>query len=173
MLYQLPGALTGVTVADVVDRATRSRMMAGIRATDTKPELRLRRALHGLGFRFRLHDRRLPGKPDLVLPRHRAAIFVHGCFWHRHEGCHWCTTPASNESFWARKFASNVARDRTDTDALRQAGWRVATIWECALRSQELAGTITDLDRWLRSGTPEYESRLIRERADKPFAKRP
>lgn len=169
MLYQLSGILTGVPVADVVDRATRSRMMAAIRATNTKPELRLRQALHRLGFRFRLHDRRLPGKPDIVLPRHRAVIFVHGCFWHRHEGCHWCTTPSSNLPFWTEKFAANVARDRVRRDVLRQTGWRVATIWECALRGHEAERTVRDVDRWLRSDRAEYESPLVRKRAHRPI----
>ena len=152
-------------MADVVDRATRSRMMAGIRATNTRPELRLRRALHRLGYRFRLHDKGLPGRPDVVLPRYRAAIFVHGCFWHRHAGCHWCSTPASNEPFWSKKFATNVARDRVDKNALHEAGWRVGTVWECALRGDELERTLGDLDRWLRSDRPEYESPLVREQA--------
>ena len=152
-------------MADVVDRVARSRMMAGIRATNTKPELRLRQVLHRLGFRFRLHDRRLPGKPDLVLPRHRAVIFIHGCFWHRHEGCHWCTTPSSNVPFWTEKFAANVARDRARREPLRQAGWRIAIVWECALRGEEAERTISDIDSWLRSDCLEYESPLVREQA--------
>lgn len=162
MLYQLSGNLTGTPVADVVDRATRSRMMAGIRATNTRPELRLRSALHRLGYRFRLHDKKLPGKPDLVLPRYHAAIFVHGCFWHRHIGCHWCSTPASNTTFWNAKFASNLARDRAAREALRRAGWRVATVWECGLRPEERERTVSELDRWLRSTASEYENRLVR-----------
>lgn len=168
-MYQLRAALTGITVADVVNRSTRSRMMASIRATNTKPELRLRQALHRLGFRFRLHDKRLPGTPDLVLRRHRAVIFVHGCFWHRHEGCHWCTTPSSNVPFWTKKFAGNIARDRVRRDALRQAGWRVATVWECALRGHEGERTVSDLSRWLRSDKAEYQSPLVRERAHGPI----
>jgi len=151
-------------VADVVDRATRSRMMAGIRGVNTRPELRLRSALHRLGFRFRVHDQRLPGRPDLVLPRHRAAIFVHGCFWHRHEGCHWCTTPASNSEFWSAKFAANVERDLRHQEALREAGWRVAVVWECALRQDEHLA-VAEIARWLVSSEPGWESTLIRERA--------
>lgn len=152
-------------MVDVVDRATRSRMMAGIRGTDTNPELLLRRALHRQGFRYRLHDRRLPGRPDLVLPRHKAVIFVHGCFWHRHEGCHWCTTPASNVDFWDAKFASNVERDRRHEHLLREAEWRVAKVWECALR-QEPSRTVAELIRWLRSSEAAWESSVIRGRTD-------
>ena len=97
-------------MVDTVDSATRSRMMAGIRGKDTKPERVLRQRLHAAGIRFRLHAPGLPGKPDLVFPRYKAVAFVHGCFWHRHEGCHWCTTPASNTEFWQTKFDHNVVR---------------------------------------------------------------
>jgi DNA mismatch endonuclease (patch repair protein) len=140
-------------------------MMAAIRGVDTKPELRLRSALHRQGFRYRLHDRLLPGRPDLVLPRYRAAIFVHGCFWHRHEGCHWCTTPASNSDFWSAKFAANVERDLRHRQELRQAGWRVATVWECALR-REPSAVLDEIVHWLRlPGEPTWESPVIRRRA--------
>ena len=149
-------------MVDVVDAATRSRMMAGIRGANTKPELRLRSALHRRGFRYRLHDARLPGRPDLVFPRHNAVVFVHGCFWHRHEGCHWCTMPASNVDFWNAKFVSNVGRDSRHRQAMRKAGWRVATVWECALRGDEVLHTADDLTRWLHSGAVEYDSGLIR-----------
>ena len=94
----------------------------------------VRGELHRLGFRFRLHDSRLPGKPDLVLRKHSAVIFVHGCYWHRHEGCRYATTPATRREFWLAKFAANVQRDQRDQEALRAAGWRVFVVWECALR---------------------------------------
>lgn len=135
---------------DIVDSATRSRMMAGIRSKDTKPELQVRKALHALGFRYRLHDRRLPGHPDLVLPRYRVAIFVHGCFWHRHEGCFHASTPATRAGFWAAKFEKNVQRDRQSRQALKEAGWRVLVVWECGLKHapgetlQALAAAIPD-----------------------------
>lgn len=119
---------------DIVDKQTRSRMMAGIRSKDTQPELSVRRFLHRQGFRYRLHSPSLPGRPDLVLPRYRVAIFVHGCFWHRHRGCPYSTTPASNKERWARKFAANVERDRRNLAALEAAGWRVIIIWECGLK---------------------------------------
>lgn len=119
---------------DVVDSATRSRMMAGIRSKDTKPEMTVRRYLHARGFRYRLHARGLPGSPDLVLPRYRVAIFVHGCFWHRHTDCRYATTPGSNIEQWARKFTSNIERDARKLAALEDAGWRVIVVWECELR---------------------------------------
>ena len=105
-------------MADIVDPETRSRMMSGIKGKNTRPELALRRALHARGFRYRLHDKRLPGKPDLILPRFRAAIFVHGCFWHRHEGCKYATTPATRPEFWQAKFRENAERDQRNFDAL-------------------------------------------------------
>src|SRR4051812_7398106 len=96
---------------DIVDRTTRSRMMSGIRNKNTRPEIAIRQALHAAGYRFRLHRRDLPGSPDIVLPRHRIAVFVHGCFWHRHLGCRFATSPKTNQDFWNTKFAANVARD--------------------------------------------------------------
>lgn len=121
-------------MADIVDRATRSRMMSGIRGRNTRPEMAVRRHLHAAGFRFRLHRKDLPGKPDIVLPRHKVAIFVHGCFWHRHAGCPKATTPSSNIEFWQKKFADNVARDARDRAALEALGWRVLVVWECELK---------------------------------------
>ena len=121
-------------MTDVVDARTRSRMMSGIRGKDTRPEMLVRRELHRRGFRFRLHDPRLPGRPDLVLPKHSAVIFVHGCYWHRHEGCRFATTPATRREFWLAKFEANVQRDRRDQAALRASGWRIFVVWECALR---------------------------------------
>jgi len=122
---------------DIVDRATRSRMMSGIRGRNTKPELIVRSYLHRAGLRFRLHAK-LPGKPDLVLPRHRTAVFVHGCFWHRHEGCRYATTPASNVEFWQEKFAGNVRRDARAKQQLEELGWHVQVIWACQLNDREL-----------------------------------
>lgn len=105
--------------------------MAGIRGRDTLPEMRVRRYLHAAGLRFRLHSRRLPGRPDVVLPRHKAAVFVHGCFWHRHPGCPYATTPSTREAFWSSKFEANVARDARTANDVRVAGWTPLVIWEC------------------------------------------
>jgi DNA mismatch endonuclease (patch repair protein) len=118
-------------VPDIVDQATRSRMMSGIRGRDTQPELKVRRYLHALGFRFRVHARDLPGRPDLVLTRYRTAIFVHGCFWHQHAGCRLAARPDTNGAFWRAKLSGNVERDKRQEDELRSLGWRVATVWEC------------------------------------------
>lgn len=109
-------------------------MMASIRSRDTKPELVVRRHLHNLGFRYRLAPRDLPGKPDLVLPKHGAAIFVHGCFWHGHGGCRFATVPATRTDFWVNKIAANKARDHVKEAQLAVAGWRLAIVWECALK---------------------------------------
>lgn len=123
---------------DVVDQVTRSRMMSGIRGKDTKPELIVRSALHRAGLRFRLRAK-LPGKPDLTLPKYRTAVFVHGCFWHRHEGCRYAAAPANNAMFWREKFAANVARDAKVKQQLEELGWRVLVIWSCELDDHSLA----------------------------------
>lgn len=126
-------------MTDVVDRATRSRMMSGIRARDTKPEMIVRRHLHGRGFRYRLAPKNLPGRPDVVLPRYGTVVFVHGCFWHRHPGCKYAATPAANADFWAAKFTANVTRDARVTGELRAAGWQVLVVWECETTPERLA----------------------------------
>src|SRR5438105_517984 len=118
-------------MADIVDRATRSRMMAGIRGKDTKPELQVRRFLHRLGLRYRLHVRELPGRPDVVLPKYKSVVLIHGCFWHQHSGCKYAAKPSSNARFWAQKLAQNIERDRKAEAALRQSGWNVFVVWEC------------------------------------------
>lgn len=139
-------------MTDIVDQQTRSRMMAGIRGKDTKPELALRRALHARGFRFRLHSKAVHGRPDLVLPKYRAVVFVHGCFWHRHEGCRYSTTPSTRPEFWQAKFDANVARDSSVRTTLLEDGWRVGTVWACALRKPEQVEKAADLlAGWLRS----------------------
>lgn len=143
-------------MTDIVDKQTRSRMMAGIKGKDTKPELVLRRALHVCGFRYRLHLKILPGRPDLVFPKYHAIVFVHGCFWHRHEGCRYTSTPSTHPEFWQAKFDANVARDRDVQDKLLVAGWRVATVWECKLRKPEQIKEATDLlSEWLLGGQNE------------------
>jgi DNA mismatch endonuclease (patch repair protein) len=129
----------------------RSALMARIRSRDTGPELLVRQALHAAGFRFRLHRRDLPGTPDIVLPRHRTAILVHGCFWHQHEGCRMAGRPKTRTGYWDGKFAANLVRDRAAVTALSSRGWRVEIIWECeARRPDRLAGRIEALGRAAR-----------------------
>lgn len=118
-------------MADRISREHRSWNMSRIRGTNTKPELIVRSLLHRMGYRFSLHRKDLPGKPDIILPKYRTVIFVHGCFWHRHNGCRFTTTPATRPEFWRNKFAQNVARDLRDSALLRAKRWRVFTIWEC------------------------------------------
>lgn len=112
-------------------------MMSGIRGKDTKPELTVRSHLHRKGLRYRLHAK-LPGKPDLVFPKHQTVVFVHGCFWHRHKDCQYATTPKTNTKFWQTKFASNVRRDAYVQEKLEAQGWRVLTVWECQTSKDEL-----------------------------------
>ena len=109
-------------------------MMSGIKARDTQPELAVRRYLHATGLRYRLHDTRLPGSPDIVLPQFGTVVLVHGCFWHRHQGCPYATTPSSRTEFWSQKFNQNVRRDASNVSALEAVGWTVLTIWECQAR---------------------------------------
>ena len=144
---------------DIVDPATRSRMMAGIRSRGTKPELTLRLALHARGLRYGLHNGGLPGTPDLVFRRFKAVCFVHGCYWHRHAGCRYTTTPATRTRFWQTKFAENVERDRRNRRDLLDAGWRVAIVWECALRNDRESQTAPEVEEWLRGNEREFETR--------------
>lgn len=118
---------------DTIDKATRSALMSRIRSKDTTPEKVVRTLLHRMGFRFRLHRKDLPGKPDIVLPRHRKIILVHGCFWHRHT-CALASRPKSNSHYWEQKIKANVARDQRNQDELERAGWSVLVLWECETR---------------------------------------
>ena len=129
---------------DNVDRDTRSRMMSRIRGKDTKPEMAVRRLAHRMGYRFRLHRRDLAGSPDLVFPRRRKVIFVHGCYWHRHPGCRFAFSPKSNVAFWTGKFAANVARDEQSFALLRENCWDPMVIWECETTDMaKLAATLS------------------------------
>ncbi len=134
-------------MVDVVDARTRSRMMAAIGSADTKPELRVRRYLHAQGFRYRLHVSGLPGRPDLVLPRFRTVIFVHGCFWHRHPGCTYATKPATRPEFWRAKFEANVARDRKVSEQLLAMEWIPLVIWECETREVRCLNALAEAIR--------------------------
>lgn len=124
---------------DFLTPEERSRRMSRIRSSNTAPEVALRQALHAACLRFRLHRKDLPGKPDIVLPRHKAVILVHGCFWHRHKGCSIATIPKSNTAFWTDKFDRNVARDLRVRDQLETLGWKVFVAWECELGSRRKA----------------------------------
>lgn len=122
-------------MADIFDKKKRSEIMSRIMARNTAPELAVRSLLHRMGYRFRLHQANLPGKPDIVLSRYRTVILVHGCFWHRHRGCRFAYTPKSRPDFWLRKLESNIVRDRQVKAKLTRLGWYVITVWECELRS--------------------------------------
>ena len=124
-------------MTDTLTIAERSRLMAKIKGKNTAPERAVRSLLHRAGYRFRIHVRGLPGTPDIVLPRHRAIIFVHGCFWHRHANCKIATTPQSHRKFWADKFARNVANDRKHRRRLRRLGWKVVIVWSCQLKHSD------------------------------------
>lgn len=141
-------------MVDVVDKESRRRMMSGIRSKNTMPEVLVRKTLFAAGYRFRLHRRDLPGSPDIVMPGRRIAIFVHGCFWHRHADCRLATTPSSNIDFWLAKFSANVARDVRTREELRQEGWRVLVVWECATKRvtlDVLADLARRLSEWIES----------------------
>ncbi|WP_298089525.1 very short patch repair endonuclease [uncultured Sphingomonas sp.] len=148
-------------MADIVPADVRSRMMAGIRATNTKPELLLRKGLHARGLRFRLHDPALPGKPDIVFTRHRAVILAHGCFWHGHD-CHLFKWPSTRPDFWRSKIARNREVDARTDAALANAGWRQAVVWECALKGPTrlpLDNVLDSCENWIRSDRQRMEIR--------------
>ena len=120
-------------MTDIYSKEKRSALMAKVRAKNTRPERTVRSWLHRQGYRFRLHHKDLPGKPDIVLPKYHAVIFVHGCFWHRHQGCRKASTPTTNASMWAEKFRQNMDRDQRKQQELEQLGWRVIVLWQCEI----------------------------------------
>lgn len=123
---------------DKLSRNQRSKNMAAVRGKNTSPELRVRRMLHSMGYRYRLHRKDLPGKPDIVLPKYRLCIFVHGCFWHQHPGCKRATIPETRREFWQEKFCKNKKRDELSLRELGKLGWQVCTIWECETKSPDI-----------------------------------
>lgn len=127
--------------------------MRAVRRSSTKPEMELRRRLHAMGFRYRLNVPRLPGSPDLVFPRYRAAVFVHGCFWHRHDGCRRTTMPKTRTEFWSAKFGRNIQRDADVEQTLLAEGWRVGVVWECKLKKSVAGPTAALVAEWLKSNT--------------------
>lgn len=132
-------------MADVHDSATRSYNMSQISGKDTKPEMMVRKFLHSNGFRYRLHVKDLPGKPDLVLPKYNSVIFVHGCFWHAHEGCKYFKMPKSNIDYWKNKLIGNKKRDEKNFKKLIDQNWNIITIWECELKSDKTKNTLLSL----------------------------
>ena len=148
-------------MTDIVDQATRSRMMSGIRSRNTKPERLLRKALHSLGFRYRLHDTKVLGHPDLVFPKYYAVLFIHGCFWHGH-GCSLFRYPETRKEFWKEKIRKNQERDAEVRKVLAGAGWRIGVVWECALKGKTRIGlgeTVNRIVFWLKSEQKEMEIR--------------
>jgi DNA mismatch endonuclease, patch repair protein len=142
-------------MADNIDQETRSRIMSAVRSFGTKPEKRVRSALHRQGFRFRLQIKQLPGTPDLALRKYKAVIFINGCFWHQHQNCKAAHLPLTRRDFWQKKFARNEARDRKVLYHLKLMGWRVAVLWECSLTKKCQDETLRRLALWLR-GDAEY-----------------
>jgi DNA mismatch endonuclease, patch repair protein len=136
-------------MVDSLSAERRSWNMSRIRSRDTGPERQLRSMLHRAGFRFRLHDRSLPGTPDIVMKRHNAVILVHGCYWHRHDGCSNATTPSTRTDFWKSKFEATVARDKRNADALQELGLRVIVIWECKLKKNPDT-VMSEIRNWLK-----------------------
>ncbi|WP_445359732.1 very short patch repair endonuclease [Microbulbifer sp. EKSA005] len=141
---------------DIVEPAIRSRMMAAITSRNTKPELIVRKSLHARGFRYRLHDKKLPGKPDIVLPKYRVAIEVRGCFWHRHL-CKDFKWPKTRKQFWKEKLETNQRRDIQNRKTLENLGWRVLVVWECAIRSktpEEISVLMDTVSKWIKNSSP-------------------
>ena len=132
-------------MADVHDKETRSRNMAAIKSKNTKPEILVRKFLHKHGFRYRLHVKDLPGKPDIVLPKYKTVIFVHGCFWHGHEGCKYYVVPKTRTEWWLNKINGNISNDKKAYEALKAEGWNVIEVWECELKPAQLETTLTNL----------------------------
>jgi DNA mismatch endonuclease, patch repair protein len=132
-------------MADVHDKETRSYNMSRIKGKDTKPEMLVRKFLHANGFRYRLHVKNLPGKPDIVLLKYKTVIFVHGCFWHKHEGCKYFVVPKTRTDWWLNKINGNVANDKKAEAVLEDGGWRIITLWECELKPTTIQNTLTNL----------------------------
>lgn len=131
-------------MADKISKEARSRNMSLIQSKDTKPEMLVRKYLFNRGLRYRLHDKRLPGKPDLIFPKYKTAVFVNGCFWHRH-GCKYTTTPKTNTDFWLAKFQKNVNRDIRNYEELEKSGWNVIVVWECDIKKDRREESLSEL----------------------------
>ena len=138
-------------MADVHSKETRSYNMSRIRSTDTKPEMLVRRYLHSQGFRYKLHDKSLPGKPDIVLPKYKTVIFIHGCFWHGHEGCKYYKVPKTRTEWWLNKINRNKANDVKAILTLQANGWRILNIWECDIKPAVRDATLESISQSLKS----------------------
>ena len=148
-------------MADIVTPEKRSQMMAGIKGKNTRPEMAIRTGLHKIGFRYRIHVRDMPGKPDMIFPKFRAVLFVHGCFWHHHD-CHLFKWPSSRVEFWRTKIDRNVEVDRLNIEKLREAGWRIGIVWECAVKGRTrkpLPEVIENCRDWLLTREGDFELR--------------
>lgn len=143
-------------MADVFPPAKRSWIMSRVKGENTKPEIKVRSSIHAMGFRFRLHRKDLPGKPDLVFPKHRKVIFVHGCFWHQHVACQSAARPTSNTKYWNRKLERTIERDNQNIAALESAGWQVLVVWECEIKNTEKLLSILG-DFLIRSNNKDAE----------------
>lgn len=148
-------------MVDIVDSSTRSRMMAGIKGRNTKPELLIRSLLHKKGFRFRLHVKNLPGKPDIVLPKYKSVIFIHGCFWHGHQDCHLFKLPATRTEFWQEKIHCNQVNDSKAVKLLLASHWRICIVWECSIRgaTKDPEKVVNKISDWLSGNEPFLEIR--------------
>ena len=124
----------------------RSRNMSAIKSKNTKPEIKVRKVLHSMGYRFRLHSKNLPGSPDIVLPKYKTVIFVHGCFWHRHQNCKYASTPKTRQEFWNKKFNENINRDKINQENLSSKGWKIIIVWECEIKDKDF-----DLNRLFKN----------------------
>ena len=160
-------------MSDILTPSQRHRCMSHIRGKNTRPEIVVRKGLHARGFRFRLHDRKLPGSPDLVLPKYGVAIMVNGCFWHGHKGCRYATKPKSNMEFWELKIRRNKHRDEVTDAHLEALGWHVITIWECELRKNpQLEGRLDSLAEQIRNAGEAKKVKDLDKRQNRAAAKR-
>lgn len=148
----MPSRVHPITMTDVVKPEKRSQMMSGIKGKNSLPEMLVRKVLFASGYRFRLHRRDLPGTPDIAMPGLKIAIFVHGCFWHAHQGCKFAKMPSTRTEFWTTKLRGNVERDQRAINKLAEMGWRVLNVWECSTRDKEaVAGLHIALQQWINS----------------------
>lgn len=154
-------------MTDTVTPDVRSRMMAAVKSRDTGPELAVRKSLHAMGFRYRVHKRIGKARPDMVFARYRAAVFIHGCFWHGHGDCRLARMPTSNVGFWCEKIERNMARDIRNMAELAEAHWKTAVVWECAIRDRGAADVANEIGNWLRGGKANIDLAMA-NRLDKP-----